>query len=168
MKSLLLCGIPASGKSTYGRWLREVQGWTFVDVEEDGELERAGLRSAWDESFTRGPSALVDLLRSGNRHIALAWGFPPSWLRIVAALKAAGMALWWFDGDRDAARESCIGRGSGSIQHFDIQMSAIRENWFAISAVFGNHIIQNVHPGPQYTAPEEIFERLSADKHFDR
>src|SRR5712691_7552921 len=38
----LISGIPASGKSTFCRWLEEKKGFLHLDVEEDGVLDRHG------------------------------------------------------------------------------------------------------------------------------
>lgn len=163
MKPVLLCGIPASGKSTYGRWMQATHDALFVDLEEPGALELAGLRSAWDEVFAGGHAAFVArLLTTFHRPVVLAWGFPPRHLRIVAALKEAGMSLWWLDGDRDAARESFVAAAQVPVSCFDTQMGQITQNWRAISDVFGERVIRSVHAGPRYSAPEEIFRCMES------
>src|ERR1700720_2354910 len=53
----LIAGIPASGKSTFYRWLEEKKGFLHLDVEKPGVLDRYGLATAWDALFDAGASA---------------------------------------------------------------------------------------------------------------
>lgn len=160
-----MCGIPASGKSTYGRWLQREKGIVFVDVEEDGALEATRFSEAWDNLFTdiADASRFVDALKSREQAIVLAWGFPAEYIPIVSALKAAGMEIWWFDGDREAARHSFEHRGTIAVQLFEQQMGGIEANWPEIEALFVEHIIQVVGPGPNYLPPAEIYLRMFGD-----
>src|SRR6266436_5041485 len=47
----LISGIPASGKSTFCRWLEGNKGFLHLNVEEDGVLDRHGLATAWATLF---------------------------------------------------------------------------------------------------------------------
>lgn len=132
----------------------------FVDVEESGELERAGLNWAWDRVFTGDQVDFTRALAKIARPVVLAWGFPPACLGTVAELIAAGMTAWWLDGDRDAARQAFIARASGSIDDFDTQMRRIREQWSSISQIFAGHMIRTVHPGGTYSSPDRVFRLI--------
>jgi hypothetical protein len=161
---VLLTGIPASGKSTYGRWLESTKGFLYVDIE-NGGLEPAGLSSHWKAMF--GPngstSSFVAALNQMGRPIILDWGFPPHCLPIVESLKYAGVEVWWFDGERNAARNSFVQRGTVSVQCLDVQMGGIERDWSAIMRVVGDRVIDTVKSGPQYQNPEIIFTRMFPD-----
>src|ERR1700685_129293 len=75
---LLLTGIPATGKSTYGRWLETVKGFAYVDIE-NGGLEPAGLLPHWNAMFAPSGSAssFVGALDRMRHPVVLDWGFPP-------------------------------------------------------------------------------------------
>lgn len=158
----LICGIPASGKSSYGRWLEREKNIIFVDIEEDSALESAGLEQLWDSLLAdlAGASNLVQALTRNKRQIVLAWGFPVSYLPVVAALKDTGVNVWWFDGDRASARQSFLDRGDLALELFDSQLADIEAHWPEILRIFGTHIIQVVGPGQAYLPGEEIYNQM--------
>jgi hypothetical protein len=49
---ILIAGIPASGKSTFGKWLAKTHGFIHVDMElpqtDPSSLRAMGLESEWD------------------------------------------------------------------------------------------------------------------------
>jgi cytidylate kinase len=65
----LISGIPASGKSTFCKWLAEEKGFLHLDVEKTGVLDRYGLATAWatlfDASVTAAP--FIEALDSPGR-----------------------------------------------------------------------------------------------------
>ncbi len=77
---LLISGIPASGKSTFCRWLAKKKRFLHIDVEESGALERHGLLTAWEAMFVDGASAtpFLEALEKIKRPVAIDWGFPQS------------------------------------------------------------------------------------------
>lgn len=164
---LLLAGIPASGKTTYGTWLAAKKGWFHVDLERPGALEAAGLRAAWVEVCRSAGStagAFVGDLRSRGRNAVLDWGFPPSCLPIVRALVAAGVEAWWLDGDRDAALASYQARGTGSIDAWRAQLNAIDRNWPAIAELVGPRVIRTVEPGPRHVDGPDFYALIASPK----
>lgn len=158
---VLISGIPASGKSSYGRWLAREKGFMHLDVEQPGVLRQTGLEAQWNDMFAAASVELfVKALRLAGPPVVLDWGFPPRCLSIVEALKNAGVDIWWFDGDRRAARESFLSRGSVSVHALDVQMAATEKAWPGIQAVFGSRLIETVSAGPVYLEPGIIFERM--------
>ena len=133
-----------------------------LDVE-NGALDRFGVKSSWDSMFadTGTTRLFVDGLTRTGRFIVLDWGFPVGCLPIVESLKQAGVEIWWFDGDRDAARQSFIKRGTVPVECLDIQMRDINREWPAIKQVFGDHIVYSVQTGPTYLTSEAVFAKLS-------
>ena len=57
---ILIAGTPASGKSTFGKWLADTKGFIYVNMElpdtEPGSLKQMGLGSEWD-AFWRGTNS---------------------------------------------------------------------------------------------------------------
>jgi hypothetical protein len=155
---ILFSGIPASGKSTYARWLARKGRCVHLDVEQEGVLERVGLKLVWDSMFAPSGSvaSFLDALSQQGHTIVIDWGFPPRCLPVVAALQRHGVEAWWLDGNRRAARQSFIQRGTVPIQCFDKQMRAIRQGWSTIKAVFAPHTISTVGRGPTYMPPEDV------------
>ena len=92
----LISGIPASGKSTFCRWLEEKKGFLHLDVEKPGVLDRYGLATAWASLFDASTSAapFLQALDRFNRPIAIDWGFPPEHVNAVRKLFDADVMLW--------------------------------------------------------------------------
>jgi hypothetical protein len=62
---LLVAGIPATGKSHFGRWLSQEYKYVHVDIEETGRLEGLHLGAVWSSTFQTGNvSLLVTELRA--------------------------------------------------------------------------------------------------------
>jgi len=159
---MLLTGIPASGKSVFGQWLEKSKGFLFLNVEH-GALDRLGLKAAWDGMFSGTGTAeqFVQELTRLQRLVVLDWGFPVHCLPIVEALQQAGVEAWWFDGNREAARQSFVRRGTVPIELFDKQLSGIEREWAAIQRTFRGHILKSIRSGPAYPRPQTLFARLS-------
>lgn len=51
---LHLSGVPAAGKSHFGRWLESNQRFVHIDAESDDRLNTYGLNCAWAECFRTG------------------------------------------------------------------------------------------------------------------
>jgi hypothetical protein len=142
----LVSGIPATGKSSFGRWLAEHHGFIHIDVE-NGGFRCVNLHAEWVRAVG-GPvpdvRPLVDGLSAFNRPVIVDWGYPPSWLPRVGALHAAGVAAWWFDGDHDAARRSFINRGTISVQALDAQMAGIQAVCRELRSFYGARMIPTI------------------------
>lgn len=133
---ILVSGIPASGKSTYARWLASSKGYCHLDVD---FAANAGIRiDAWLESVRQSQtSAVID------------WGFPPSCLDTVKWLVSQGVEQWWFDGNREVAKAMFLerrkrGEHPAGIEAFVYQMDQIQVNWSKIEEVFRARIIHSI------------------------
>jgi hypothetical protein len=165
MGLLLLSGIPGAGKSHFGRWLEETHGHLHLDVEKDGRLASNGLLDAWNNCFTTsGVGQFVRALQHLGDHVVVNWGFPPRFLNVVQGFKAAGLVPWWFDADHDAAKRAFVARGDVSIQAFEIQMTAIREEWSSIEATFRPNIIATLRADGSRIPPEMIHETMCGSR----
>ena len=110
MKLLLITGIPGTGKTTIGDYLQEKYGFTHLDME---------LINAW-QSLT---SSILEAKRL-NRDLVITWGFMPEEdNEKILKLKEIGVKMIWFDGNREAAREVFLARGTVSESAFNIQIN---------------------------------------------
>ena len=168
MQLLLLSGIPAAGKSHFGRWLEEAHGYVHLDVEKEGCLARNHLLDAWNRCFALpdvGPFVKA-LYRLGDR-VVVNWGFPPRCLSVVQRFKAAGLVPWWFDADHDAARRAFVIRNDVPLQAFEIQMADIREQWANIEATFRPNIITTLAADDSRLPVEETYKVIREAKRVD-
>ena len=158
----LVSGIPASGKSTFCKWLEERKGFLHLDVERTGVLERHGLARAWNTLFGAGASAapFLDALEKFRRPVAIDWGFPPEHLDAVRKLFEGGVMLWWFAADWAVARRKFKERGMHPVQLFDIQMRNIEAALPDIKTLFGSHLVYALPSTGIYTQPETIWDSM--------
>jgi hypothetical protein len=158
----LISGIPASGKSTFCKWLEKKKGFLHLDVEEDGVLDHYGLAPAWNSMFeATGSAAVFEALDKFNRPVVIDWGFPPEHLNIVRNLFDAGVMLWWFAADWAVARRKFIARGNkGPVATFDIQLRKIEAALPDINALFGSPKEYTLPSTGIYPPPETIWKSM--------
>ena len=144
---LLIAGIPASGKSTFARWLVDDHGYVRCP---SGEEPGATFLDEIDGARAEHPNVVID------------WGFPVGALSIVRGLIASGVEAWWFDGDRDAALEAFLARSGhpGTKHDWDVQMTAIQGHWTEIEELFQGRILNVVTPGPAHLSNESHFRLI--------
>ena len=169
---ILIAGIPASGKSTFGKWLADTNGFVHIDMELDdsvpGSLGKNGLRSEWDAFWQMTDcERFLEAVKGRASSVALDWGFPPNprVLSVVSKLKAGGVRPWWFDGDRLAARALFESRGTKSVRDFDHQFALISDAWAQISLIVGDHVVRTVQPDGSVMHNTQIFSTIIGDRH---
>ena len=119
---LLLSGIPAVGKSSFGRYLARDYGFAYYDLEcYPRGWPHPELKPVWDSSRVE----FVSRLKAYHCRIALDWGFPGHAIGWVQELLSAGAKLVWLEGDIARAREEFLRRGSIDVAEFDAQVSAM-------------------------------------------
>ncbi len=115
---ILIAGTPATRKSTYCGWLRAAKGFIVLDLARDSQ--------AVDEEIAEAGS-LTAFVQGLPRRTVIDWGFPAGSIPAIYLLKEAGVELWWFDGDHDAARAACLELGKGSLDDFERQSENVAE-----------------------------------------
>ena len=158
----LISGIPASGKSTFCRWLEEKKGFLHLNVEEDGVLDQHGLALAWNTLFDASASAapFVEALERFKRPVAIDWGFPPEHLPAVRKLFDGGVMLWWFAADWAVARRKFKERGTLPMELFDIQIEKIDAVLPEINTLFRSHKEYTLPSTGIYNPPDRIWESM--------
>jgi hypothetical protein len=158
----LISGIPASGKSTFCRWLEEKKSFLHLDVEKPGVLDRHGLATAWATLFDASTSAapFIETLEKFKRPVVIDWGFPPECLNTVRKLSEGGVILWWFAADWAVARRKFKERGTISMGHFDIQIRKIEAALPDINALFRSHKQYTLPSTGIYPPPDKIWESM--------
>ena len=160
----LISGIPASGKSTFCRWLEEKKGFLHLNVEEAGVLDRHGFAAAWNTLFAASATAapFIDALDNFNRPVVIDWGFPPEHVNTVRKLFDGGLMLWWFAADWAVARRKFIARGNakGPVAAFDIHLRKIEASLPDINALFGSHKEYTLPSTGIYPPPDQIWKSM--------
>jgi hypothetical protein len=158
----LISGIPASGKSTFCRWLEEKKGFLHLNVEEDGVLEWHGLAAAWDTIFDASASAapFIEALEKFKRPVVIDWGFPPEHLDAVRKLFDGGVMLWWFAADWAVARRKFQVRRFPHVQDFDIQIRKIEVTLPEINKLFRSHKEYTLLSSGIYPPPDKIWDSM--------
>jgi len=85
---IILTGIPGSGKTVYGEYLRSTHGFFFIETDKD---ERFIL-----DAISPRHLGLVDSYLKQYPLVAVEWGFFPQLLECVLRLKNQGARLLWF------------------------------------------------------------------------
>ena len=158
----LISGIPASGKSTFCKWLEEKKNFLHLDVEKPGMLDRYGLAVAWNALFGASASAapFIEALERFKRPVAIDWGFPPECLNTVRKLFDGGVMLWWFAADWAVARRKFKERGTLPMELFDIQIEKIDTVLPEINTLFRSHKEYTLASTGIYTPPETIWKSI--------
>ncbi len=143
MRTVLISGIPATGKTGFGEWLARNRGFHHYDFEKN---------PARLDVLAMDPAAFIDAARAGHPDLVLTWGFPPNAVCVtkVGELHAVGLVPWWFDGDRDAALESYRRRPDypGTDFFWDRQLRAVEQAWPELGDLFDDRRIDVIGPGP--------------------
>ena len=157
----LISGFPGCGKTTFMQWLAKEKQYLHLDMERGG-LDREKLRDGW-ENFCSGTDRVsfsAELLARSPK-VVLDWNFPPSCIGLVNALLERGCKLWWFEGDRLAARQRFLERGTEPIEAFDSHVGDICSSWQLIAPLVKGNIIRTIDANGNFLPPERIFQRFA-------
>ncbi len=105
LRLVLITGIPATGKTTVGDYLRDEHGFKHLDFE-SGRL--------WDylSNGVMLDEHQIKKLKTQGRDVVITWGFvPDTQLAAVRALRDLGFRWIWFDGDREVALREYLKHG---------------------------------------------------------
>jgi len=128
-KRLLITGFPGTGKTTLGNYFKDKYGYKHIDLENAVILNK----------LLSNPIQFVnEFIEDTYNDIVMSWGFVPNenQINIVILLKTSGFKLIWFDGNRVAAREAFIKRGTVSESLLNLQVNRINNS----------NVIQKIKP----------------------
>lgn len=154
MKLLLIAGVPGTGKTTIGDYLRDNHQLLHLNVE---------LLDSWSENIkslflSNNWIGLYKFLQASNKDVVMTWGFMPGVHDpAVKQLQQIGFKLIWFDGNREAARNAFNKRATVAEYYLDIQMKRI-ENMNLGS--FNPVVINTFDENGDFLSKEEIVRRL--------
>ncbi len=107
---LLICGFPATGKTTFGDWLHAEHGYLHLDLESRDCLTVNRLPQFWSERIwnldEHGLTNFFVYLRSLETGTVMTWAFHTDLIPLVGDLVRQGCQPWWFEADRLAARRA--------------------------------------------------------------
>jgi hypothetical protein len=157
---IFVAGVPAAGKSHFGRWLESNCGFIHIDPEENDQLDALAIHQLWDDCFvSRSCLPFAEALRQLGRPAVFNWGFPPPCLPVAQALKAAGFESWWLQADYASARAE-FGRLGRSIAAFNAQVAAIEAAHTEIMQVFEPNILETLDRAGNRLGPEQIWAHI--------
>lgn len=118
-KHLLITGIPGTGKTEIGNYLEKYYDFKHIDIEAILNASQLEKDKGLKELFSM-HERLID------QNIVFTWGFHPrDNEQHINYIKNLGATMFWFDGNREAARKSFLKRGTVSEELLNIQMGLI-------------------------------------------
>lgn len=175
---LLICGMPASGKTTFGNWLRDTRGWLHLDLELADCLTANNLPSFWSRRIWEldppGLQSFIRHLRTLDRSTVMTWGFHIDCLPLIQTMADAGVVPWWFEVDRLAARQQFSARqliirdglpqtGTPDPAAFDRQFGVLAAHWAELTPIFADRVVRTLAPDRVYLTPEMILAQLEGE-----
>ena len=115
-----LAGIPATGKTSFGRYLSREHGFAHYDLE---CFHRGWPVPSLHEMWASSPYEFARRALASHGRVAIDWGFPVGCLNMVAELKRAGARVVWFNGHIAHARLLFVHRGGIPVAAFDAQVN---------------------------------------------
>ena len=153
-----MAGTPASGKTSFGDYLRDKKHFLHVDIE---EFEGSYFHAVWAAALRlKDVSLFLNTLKERSHNTVLSWGFHLDDLQIVADLKRAGVRIWWFEADEARARERFTSRGADSIDVFEAQMKRIKNNRTKIEELFQPNMLTTLRSDNRCMTFREIFDAI--------
>lgn len=163
MNILVINGYSNAGKSTFSRWLANRCNADLFNNDE-GDIEKCGLREFWHEVENYNSAKLIGLLSVRDKPIILDWAYPPysHCLRMVRALMAVDIPVWWFDADAIQARESYARRGNQTLElrSFDNQSNMIEACRSEILPLYGDRFLCTLDASGKRMSCEQILQRI--------
>jgi hypothetical protein len=161
--SLLIAGLPATGKSTFGDWLEQHAGYFHLDFDEEPLVQQRGFgreqQLLWKHHQTE---PLVEALQARHQPIALTWGFAPKFLPLVERLFAHGFAPVWFAADPAVSRRAFVARGGIDVKYFDQFLAPLLPIESEIIRVFRGQVLRALRDDGTHLPPSTIFTQLQA------
>jgi hypothetical protein len=154
----IISGMPCCGKTYFGDWLRDMHGYTHINLEvritEQGSVLPPTL-------YVQMPQWLASL----SSRVVVTWGYKPvnKGFEFMRQFEAAGFTPWWFDTAPALSRQHFIMRDGEAETRRDFEplMEKLLESVPLISATYRERRIVTLDENG-YLAPEAILAELQA------
>lgn len=164
---IFICGVPASGKSSFGNLLKDKYEYFYIDMEHSPWPDEK-IHSAWDLIFANfGNEAIIKdfliLLKTKGDRIILDLGFVPNeiYFHIISTLKKFECRIIWFNCPFDIAKKRYLDRKtSPPMELFELQMERIKENWSMIISKIEPEIVEVVDKNRRDKTKKQIYEEI--------
>jgi hypothetical protein len=114
--NLFISGVPATGETTFSRWLASEKGYVRCP---SGEEPGVSFRQEIEAAIASGAPVVLEM------------GFLEGGFDLVDDLTERGFEFWWFDGDRDIALDNFLNRPNhpATQQNFRVYMAHVERHW---------------------------------------
>jgi predicted kinase len=168
--TIVVCGIPVSGKSTFARSLAKRGFYYFTLNGEDDAFRVESLQQeAWHAYLASFASASVDpllptLLKAPSRPV-VEWGLPPNdpALELAKALRETGVRFVWFACPEPVARSRFRTRERGNVHKmaaFRHQMEMINSRHDAIMEAIRPQVVEVLRDGRAARANDDLYREI--------
>lgn len=159
--SLLIAGLPTTGKSTFGDWLEQHESYFHLDFDEELLVQQRGFGREQQLLWKQGQiEPLIGALQKRHQPIALTWGFAPHFLPLVERLLTHGFVPIWFAADPAASRRAFVARGDIDVKHFDQFLATLLPFEDAILRVFRGQVVRPLRDDGTRLPPSAIFTHI--------
>jgi len=114
--NLFISGVPATGKTTFSRWLASNMDYVRCP---SGEEPGPNFRREIEAAIDSGAPVVVEM------------GFLEGGFDLVEDLTELGFEFWWFDGDREVALQNFLDRPNhpATPENFRFYMAHVERHW---------------------------------------
>jgi len=147
LQKLLISGIPSTGKTFIGNYLRDNKSFLHFNMEDENKFQE----------LTKNPEKFINELSAKKQDAVITGGFQTSELafNLVKKIIKAGFVFVWFGGNHQAARREFIKRNTVQIDLFNKKMNELEKNYSKIMEL--NPILINTFDNAGlFKTPEQI------------
>jgi len=163
---VLLCGIPSSGKTEFGKYLKDKHGYTYISID-GGTWPDNNLRGLWSKVFDekrqyQNVEKFVCYLYENYENVVLEWNFPMDKIETVALLERQWCIALWFLCNTFVAKEKYIEKnGSNSGHLFDKRIKEIEDSVTTLNKRLKPTIINVLKGDKGFKTMEEVYSDFS-------
>lgn len=162
MNPILISGVPACGKTSFGDYLRDNHGFVHIDLEARPERQHV-LHTLWSRAYPNGLGSYFSELKKIHPKVVMTWGFPYGCLPLIPNIQQMGVDCWWFDGDMDKAEAEWIKREghppSGVARQ---QFDNLRVHAGEFPAIYGNKFVRTLDKSGYVKSYAELHALVSS------